>query len=899
MPSYDQPGITTYRRTALALLVAAASLVLGAAGSPGAGIAGSSAAGSRPDLAVGALSAAQPAAGPAAGASGSEVTKTVKWRDSVGKSRVGSVTVSKTKQLSTREIVSISWHGFLPTEQPDGVESTHQAPQAPTRSAYPVVILECQGADPATVTPEDCPLPQRFLYSATTDALESKEVQASSPYDSRPFRDTSGKLLTAPGIYQPVPVPSDYSDANVIGTNWYATWTETDGSRTDAKFEVRSTKEAPQSLGCGDPTTRQHGACSIVVVPIRPMHCINATACLPPQETNAYSASYLQWQSASNWQNRVVFPVTFKPFPDVCDLDSRPAVPTQGSQLLDEAMLSWVPKFCGSSDLFKLSFTRTNDPAARAALTTGSSGTYQSNLAFTTKPVASTRDRPVVNAPVAVTGFVVAFAIDDKGYEEVDSMRLDARLLAKLVTESYYAPPVPYLSKNPSDLLHDPEFRQLNPEMVKSLDPLATIDNPILVQGNPDLVSEVTRYIASDPQATAWLDGKPDPWGMTVNPHYQGKQWPVPNDQFALRDPWTDKADTSQCTAKPVLEKQSQFVFDLLAATIALVDRQPQNFGVCKVSGQGGDVWSWAKPDRQPLGRRSLLAITDLAHAQQFQLPSAALQTQSGTFVSPTPTSLADAVKVATVDKRTQTILSDMDTTSKTAYPGMMAVYAAAPTKGLSDSDAASYAKMISWMATDGQIYGDAAGRLPAGYLSLPDSMRKQAVADAEHVSKQDGSVAPDANNPPPTTTPNGGSGAGPTSPSGSPPPPGSATGPGASPGSVPPALPNGAPAGSPAGTPAGGGAIPPGATPSSGAPSSTVPRTSTPTTGSDQPLAGETVHTVSESSSLAHNLLPILLVLTIGGLVVSPLLLLSGRVSALGGVREFARRRLTRGGRS
>ena len=142
------------------------------------------------------------------------------------------------------------------------------------------MILECQGDDPATMTPQDCPIPNpsRFYYYATKDALETPEVQAASPYDSRSFIDTKGKEHIAPGPYQNVPMPSDYSDENVSGTNWFATWTEQNGARQNAKFEVRSTQEAPESLGCGDPTTRTGGTCSIVVIPIRPMECIDETS---------------------------------------------------------------------------------------------------------------------------------------------------------------------------------------------------------------------------------------------------------------------------------------------------------------------------------------------------------------------------------------------------------------------------------------------------------------------------------------------------------------------------------------------------------------------------------------------------------------------------------------------
>ena len=69
----------------------------------------------------------------------------------------------------------------------------------------------------------------------------------------------------------------------------------------------------------------------------------------------------------------------------------------------------------------------------------------------------------MVNAPVAVSGFTVALQLDNNGFEQVDQVNLNARLLAKLVTESYNAPPDPNVEDNPQGLLQDPEFAKLNP----------------------------------------------------------------------------------------------------------------------------------------------------------------------------------------------------------------------------------------------------------------------------------------------------------------------------------------------------------------------------------------------------------------------------------------------------
>lgn len=815
---------------------------------------------------------------------GSSVTQTHDWLDDKGTSRSGTVTVSQTQNLATRQIVNISWSGFMPTVNSQGADSVHQNPQTPRASGYPVVLLECQGDDAATMSQEDCAItgPVRFYTYAIYDANETEEVQGSSFVDSRSFIETSGKVDSAP-TGQLVELPSDFNDSNVIGTNWYATWTNDDGTHQNARFEVRSTKEAPQSMGCSDPDTRLNGSCSIVVVPIRPMECVDKKSCLPPNDYLGFSADYKQWQSASNWRNKFVFPVTFRPFPDVCDIDSRIAVPTQGSQVLNQAMLSWLPKFCTSGDLFKLGFTRVNDSAARRNLSFEIAGEYAANLAFTTEPALSARGRPVVNAPVAVSGFAVAVTLDSKNYEQLDEVHLNARLLAKLVTESYAVPagePDPNVEGNPQGLLTDPEFIALNPDLADKLPAATYIYNPVLVQGSPDLVYEVTRYIASDPEAVAWLNGKSDAWGMHVNLTYKGDLWPVPSAQFEIRDPYIWKDDPTQCEPKPLMEQAAQFVYDLSSVAEAMVNRQPQSYNVCKLV-SGDDVFAWARPDRQVLGQRAMFAIMDIPSAQAFQFPTAALENHGGNFVQPSNDSLASALSVATYDERTGTLSANLKSSAPGAYPGLMPVYAAAPTHGLSKTLAGQYATMISWLSTTGQTYGTAAGQLPPGYLALPAKLQAQAAAAAAHVRKQDcaglvpGDRACFPQTTPPTTTT--------TSPPGTTtPPPGTTT--------PPPGTTTAPPIGGGGGGGGGGFTGPPftGPAPGSGVTPTTVAPTPTPTptsspTVTSTPTAEPAAYTSSKRSSLAVHLLPALLVIGLLGLLAAPVLVLLSRPGGIG----------------
>jgi hypothetical protein len=785
--------------------------------------------------------------------SGSSMTLTHKWADSEGTSRSGTVTVSQTKDLATRQVVNVSWSGFMPTVNATGAGSVHEAPQAAIASGYPVVLMECQGDDAATMSPEDCafPNPNRFYYYAIYDKNETAQVRNSTIVDSRDFIETNGKRdhgLTG----QYVPLPSDYDDSNVLGTTWYATWTNDDGTHDDARFEVRSVEETPQSLGCGDPTNRSKGACSIVVVPIRPLPCDPQSSCLPPNDYLGLSADFKEWQSASNWRNKFDFPIYFRPFPDVCKIDQRIPVPTQGSEMLNQAMLSWVPKFCTSKYLFKLAFTRLNDSAARHNLDYKIAGQWASNLAFTTEPATSIRGRPVVNAPVAVTGFTVAFELDSAGYEQVDHVNLDARLLAKLVTESYNAPPDPNVKENPEGLFQDPEFQKLNPGLVENLPPDIHIRNPVIVQGSPDLVYEVTRYIASDPEAVAWLNGKPDPWGMKVNPYYEGKKWPVPSATFDEQDPYTWKDDPRQCPPKPVMEQVSQYVYDIASVADAMIDRQPQDYSVCQVVGEGGNDYQWAHSARQLMGNRAMFAIMDIPSAEAYQFPMASLENHAGKFVAPTNESLKAALDVATRDKTTGTLSSNLQSKSATAYPGFMPVYAAAPTYGMSQTLADDYSNMITYMATSGQKYGFEAGELPPGYLALTPALRAQALSAAKHVKAQDcfGAIAgDDPCKPTPPTTP-----------------------PTKSPTNPPPThYPGGGSSGySGSGTSSGNGS---GSSPSG-------PTTPVSTTGPTKP--GHTTEpaafTTAQKSNLAAHLLPVLLVLGLVGLVAAPILVLAGR---------------------
>ncbi len=75
-----------------------------------------------------------------------------------------------------------------------------------------------------------------------------------------------------------------------------------------------------------------------------------------------------------------------------------------GSELLIQATGQWAPHFCLNPKLFKFTHVQTGEPEARNLLATGSA-----EAAFISDPPPDGYGKPVVNAPVAVTGFAISY----------------------------------------------------------------------------------------------------------------------------------------------------------------------------------------------------------------------------------------------------------------------------------------------------------------------------------------------------------------------------------------------------------------------------------------------------------------------------------------------------------
>src|SRR5262249_33829652 len=152
---------------------------------------------------------------------------------------------------------------------------------------------------------------------------------------------------------------------------------------------------------------------------------------------------------------------------------------------------------------------RTGEPQAESALQAGSI-----TAAFISRPPDIPFSTPTVLAPVAVTGFAVSYAVDGADRHPYAQLRLNARLLAKLLSESYWARadlrqdysklpasnPYHHMATNPQDITLDPEFIKLNPGVGTTTQTQAAA-TLLALSGNSDVMYALTSYINADPDA--------------------------------------------------------------------------------------------------------------------------------------------------------------------------------------------------------------------------------------------------------------------------------------------------------------------------------------------------------------------------------------------------------------
>ena len=739
----------------------------------------------------------------AAGSSGSAFSKTetidrtdvVNGQSQVVDKRTVSVHVDETAQLRNRQEDPVSWAGAHPTGGVVGDPTSSLA----SNEEYPVVVMQCRGVDSASapaskrISPKTCwteTPDERFQYSTGTAYPPYRvdrygtagdhvlEAGAPSPYPAAcsafegiaqhwvPFVAASGTVFNGgkQGCGGLPPESVSFGDSSVPNNTTYGV-TDTQGKGT-VPFVIQ-TADTNASLGCSATVP-----CSLVVVPVMGISCdttnvpsdAQADASALCSRTGHYAAGErvpngtginledeavggVLWWSASNWRNRISVPLTFAPSASVCAIGNGGApLYVYGSESLTQAMAQWQPHFCLDKSLFNIQHVQTGEPEAKNLLQEGSI-----DAAFEGQPPAAGYSRPVVHAPVALTGFAVVFKIDDANGQPVESLKLTPLLLAKLMTESYkgiLGDDYPALAGNPSGIDVDPEFRALNPTVPKLSDTAAQYwfgaDMILMLSSQSDLTYALTSYINADPAARAWLNGSPDKWGMTVNPNYKGislptSRWPL-LDTFVPQSTFT--AIGCPDIASPWLPLVASPVSTLANVTLDMQFDIASSQTNCVVS---GDAQKMASLGRESTGLRFLLGVTSLADARRYKLPVSSLQTTSGgsSFAAPTDASLKSAASLMTLDKASGTwpipYKKLQASEGADAYPGTLLISMDVPTKGLAKTDASRYATFLRFAAAAGQIPGSGSGQLPPGYL--PMTSADDLGAEAAYTQKVAGTV--------------------------------------------------------------------------------------------------------------------------------------------------------------
>ena len=689
-------------------------------------------------------------------------------------SRDVTVSVDRTTELRGRERVNIAWSGAHPT----GGRAANPFGEQGLQQEYPVVILQCRGTDDPSLpaeqqlSPETCWTSSRLQRTQLVDdseavwrhdayANDAQRAQkfgldpipaectdvASFSTHITPFRGANGTTYagcTADTMPPEAAVGAAFPPAEM------AAYTDLEGNG-HAKFEVRSSIEN-ESLGCSDAVV-----CSIVVIPIQGISCLDEDpACSRGGQFEAGSSNFanqgvdltaspLMWWAESNWRNRFAVPISFGLPPDACTvLDDRPPTGFYGSELMAQASLQWSPAYCLDRKRFKFQHNKMADAAGFTLAENGGGA-----AAFVSGSHEVKGTDPMAYAPTAVTGFSIGYVIDrPDNAGEFTGLKLNARLLAKLMTQSYVGSETgrthPGMGANPVSVNLDPEFQRLNPGLdVLGREAAATL---LSLSESSDVIEALTSYIAQDKDAMAFVAGKADPWGMTVNPSYQKIALPTP--EWPLLDDYVPPTN-DECRLQnpsPYFTQLAAPVTSLRKIAEAILDSWPNVQTKCDRA-TFSDPWKIGRVDRQGVGTRFMLGVVSIGDARRLGLDEASLATRNA-YVAPTAAAMTKAVRLAEPSTSGDAPFTlDMRSMVKAdAYPGTMIVYTAARTANLPQDDADKVEQFIEVATTEGQEQGYGNGELPPGFVPLLKTgatapLWKQAQAVATAIGAQKGAT--------------------------------------------------------------------------------------------------------------------------------------------------------------
>lgn len=743
------------------------------------------------------------------------------------------VTVSQTSDL-INQAVTVSWTGGRPTRPNTGQFGVDY-----------LQVMQCWGDDPNGPDRTQCqyggsvtqtaPGAGAFVRSrqvnygdTLVDPLETLRPGDDPTTPEDESRENVFVPFWAVGRDQPAPGQraftgrNDFFDAQITNEVPLAR-TRGDGTGEE-HVEVQTVRQAA-GLGCGAPVTSAGQvtgrSCWLVVVP-RGATEIDGTARSGEGGNDGLISSPL---SRTNWDNRLVVPMRFLPIGVACPLGAaeRGLV---GHEVVVDAVSRWQPSLCaGGGALF--SYTQVSDIVARRQLESSDPG-----LVMITEPVPPAdvpTGRTLVYAPVAVSALTFAFFIENQVSPAAPepnllqdglrftSLRLNQRLVAKLLTQSYRGAVTglpDYLADNPYGLTTDPEFLQLN-EQFRDRQYWTVVPDALVTAITADATAMLWRWVLADADARAFIAGTPDPWQAVVNEKNRNTELPsmlFPRDDttcFGVGTPFTVCTPDAHPYANDMHEAgRAASRGDTLGRTAS---GTPNPDGTPKLT----------KVERQSPGRRGVLAVIDAEIAERYGMPTAALRNGAGEYVAPTQAALLTTVGAMRDGPVPGVLAADPATPTAGAYPLTTISYAATAPGLLAEDAARDYAAFLRYAAGPGQQPGVAPGQLPLGYAPLPPAMAERTRAVADQVQARVGRTTTQSTAPPAATT---------APPAGNPP--------GAGPAAV----------------------VPP------------PPATAAPTTSADPKPVAQARPTPGTPAGLARHVLSLLLVTGGGALLLSPL---------------------------
>ena len=642
------------------------------------------------------------------------------------------ISVSQTKNLISKTI-TVAWTGGKQTQPTTGTQV----------AADYLQIMQCWGDDAGGPRREQCQFGASYqdtrggMFTNTRQVsygsglIDPAETQYRAAADAPagelefvPFKPVAGTTSSAHGFDTP------YFDGNTTNEQPYAR-TRSDGTG-QAFFEIQTAVEAP-GLGCGESLATSGvtagRSCWLVIVP-RGETEVDDTA-VSSRSPHFLDSSPL---STTNWNNHISVKLEFQPVSGLCAIGAHERA-LQGVEMSTEVVSRWSPALCsGGGTVF--GFSEVTDATAWQQVLS------EPKMVFTSASVPADRvpaTRPLVYAPMSVSGLVIAFNIerqtpdlasdDVKQHdgERITELNLNARLVAKLLTQSYrrgVAYSATYLASNPEVLTADPEFKQLNPAFADMA--VLPIADALMPLPQSQVAKVLWNWLNADPEARAFLNGDKDPWGMAVNRNYVNF---IPVDDFPKNDLYCDNLPGGLipwCTldAHPYAANMHE-----AARAASRGDTLARN-----TYDPAAQFVVWKKGSPQPPGQRAILAVTDSATAARYGLPTAKLRNAAGTFVAATQTSMLAGVAAMKPGAVADVLEPDPKSTASGAYPLTTVTYAAVAPSALDATAAADYAAFLRYGVDSGQQPGDGIGQLPEGYAQLPATLRAQTLTAATKI---------------------------------------------------------------------------------------------------------------------------------------------------------------------